>query len=83
MPPRACGQLRTSSVRARRSSDLPFVAGHTMTRTFADLGVSKPVVAALAERDVIDAFPIQEAVIEAALAGRDLCGKAPTEDPAP
>ena len=49
-----------------------------MTRTFADLGVSKPVVAALAERDVIDAFPIQEAVIEAALAGRDLCGKAPT-----
>lgn len=49
-----------------------------MTRTFAELGVSKPVVAALAERGFIDAFPIQEAVIEAGLSGRDLCGKAPT-----
>ena len=49
-----------------------------MTRTFADLGVSKPVVAALTERGFIEAFPIQEAVIEAGLAGRDLCGKAPT-----
>ncbi len=49
-----------------------------MTRTFADLGVSKPVVAALAERGFTEAFPIQEAVIEAGLAGRDLCGKAPT-----
>lgn len=49
-----------------------------MTRTFADLGVSKPVVAALIERGFTEAFPIQEAVIEAGLAGRDLCGKAPT-----
>ncbi len=49
-----------------------------MTRTFAELGVSKPVVAALAERGFTEAFPIQEAVIEAGLAGRDLCGKAPT-----
>ena len=46
--------------------------------TFADLGVSKPVVAALSDRGVDTAFPIQQAVIEAALAGRDILGKAPT-----
>lgn len=46
--------------------------------TFAELGVSKPVVAALSDRGVDTAFPIQQAVIEAALAGRDILGKAPT-----
>ena len=46
--------------------------------TFADLGVSDTVVSTLAERGIIEAFPIQAASIEASLAGRDICGKAPT-----
>jgi len=46
--------------------------------SFADLGVSAPVVAQLAERGITEAFPIQSKTIEAALAGRDICGKAPT-----
>lgn len=52
--------------------------GAAGTRTFADLGVSKVVVAQLAEGGFVDAFPIQTATIEATLAGRDICGKAPT-----
>jgi len=46
--------------------------------TFAELGVSDEIVAALSERGITEAFPIQTASIEAGLAGRDICGKAPT-----
>jgi superfamily II DNA/RNA helicase len=46
--------------------------------TFAQLGVPTPVVAALAADGVIAPFPIQAAAVPAALAGRDVCGKAPT-----
>ena len=48
------------------------------TVTFADLGASEAVVERLFDRGIADAFPIQAAAIEAALAGRDICGKAPT-----
>jgi superfamily II DNA/RNA helicase len=46
--------------------------------TFADLGVPAPIVALLAEQGIETAFPIQEMTLADALAGRDLCGKAPT-----
>ena len=46
--------------------------------SFADLGVSRPVVAALAARGVTSPFPIQQLVIEDALAGRDVLAKSPT-----
>ncbi len=46
--------------------------------TFGDLGVSDEVVSALAKNGITTAFPIQTATIEAALRGRDICGKAPT-----
>jgi superfamily II DNA/RNA helicase len=46
--------------------------------TFAELGVSDEIVAALSERGITEAFPIQTASIQAGLAGRDICGKAPT-----
>jgi len=46
--------------------------------TFADLGVSDAVVSALRDRSITEPFPIQAATIEAALDGRDICGKAPT-----
>jgi len=46
--------------------------------TFAELGVSDAVVSSLSQSGITEPFPIQTATIEAALAGRDICGKAPT-----
>ena len=48
------------------------------SQSFADLGVSRPVVAALAERGFTSPFPIQEMVIGAVLAGHDVLAKSPT-----
>lgn len=49
-----------------------------MPPTFAELGVPADLCSRL-ERDGITApFPVQAAVLPAALAGRDVCGKAPT-----
>ena len=49
-----------------------------MTTTFASLGVSEPLAAALAERGIEHPFDIQTLTITDALAGRDVCGKAKT-----
>jgi ATP-dependent RNA helicase RhlE len=46
--------------------------------SFADLGISKPVVSALAERDITKPFPVQTMVIRDALAGHDLLVQSPT-----
>ena len=46
--------------------------------SFADLGISKPVVRALAERDITEPFPVQKMVINDALAGHDLLVQSPT-----
>jgi ATP-dependent RNA helicase RhlE len=46
--------------------------------SFADLGISKPVVSALAQRDIIQPFPVQQMVISDALAGHDLLVQSPT-----
>jgi superfamily II DNA/RNA helicase len=46
--------------------------------TFKELGVAPDLVAALAEKGVVEPFPIQELTIRDALAGRDVCGKAKT-----
>jgi superfamily II DNA/RNA helicase len=47
-------------------------------QSFADLGVSQPVVRALKERGVHAPFPIQELVVADVLAGRDVLAKSPT-----
>ncbi len=49
-----------------------------MTTTFARLGVPEPICAALAQRGITEPFEIQAATIEDALAGNDVCGRAPT-----
>ena len=49
-----------------------------MTKTFAQLGLPKALVGALAERDITEPFPIQASTIPDALDGEDVCGKAPT-----
>jgi len=45
---------------------------------FSDLGVPHALVATLEERGIRSAFPIQVATLPDSLAGRDVCGKAPT-----
>jgi superfamily II DNA/RNA helicase len=50
----------------------------TITTTFAELGVPQGIADRLAGRGITDAFPIQVATLADALAGRDVCGKAPT-----
>ncbi len=47
-------------------------------KSFADLGISNPVVRALAKRDITQPFPVQEMVISDALAGHDLLVQSPT-----
>ena len=49
-----------------------------MTTTFADLGVSDDLTAALEARGITEPFSIQEIAIPDALEGRDVCGKAKT-----
>ena len=49
-----------------------------MPVTFADLGVDPALVEKLTARGITSAFPIQEAAIPDALAGRDVVAKAPT-----
>ena len=49
-----------------------------MTITFADLGVSDDLCAALASRGITEPFSIQKIAIPDALDGRDVCGKAKT-----
>jgi superfamily II DNA/RNA helicase len=49
-----------------------------MSTTFAGLGVSEPLVAALAVQGITEPFPIQALTIADALAGHDVLGKAKT-----
>ncbi len=49
-----------------------------MAQTFADLGVPADLVARLTSRGIESPFAIQTDAIPAALAGKDVCGKAPT-----
>jgi superfamily II DNA/RNA helicase len=46
--------------------------------TFHDLGVPDDLVAALRRRNITEPFAVQAATIPDALAGADVCGKAPT-----
>jgi superfamily II DNA/RNA helicase len=48
------------------------------TQSFADLGVSKPVVAALAARGIHTPFAVQNLVIADVLAGQDVLAQSPT-----
>jgi superfamily II DNA/RNA helicase/cold shock CspA family protein len=46
--------------------------------TFAELGVPADLVGTLHARGLVDAFDIQSMTVPDGLAGRDLCGRAPT-----
>ncbi len=49
-----------------------------MSSTFTELGVPARLAEALADNGMTEAFEVQEATIPDALAGRDVCGRAPT-----
>ncbi len=49
-----------------------------MSSSFAELGLAGPILSALSARGIAEPFPIQAATIPDALAGHDICGKAPT-----
>jgi superfamily II DNA/RNA helicase len=49
-----------------------------MSTTFHALGVSDAVERVLAQRGISEPFPVQEAVLRDALAGRDVVAQAPT-----
>ncbi|CAN5569863.1 hypothetical protein BH20ACT19_BH20ACT19_06590 [soil metagenome] len=48
------------------------------SQSFADLGVSKPVVRALAARGISEPFAVQRLVVADVLAGRDVLAQSPT-----
>jgi ATP-dependent RNA helicase RhlE len=47
-------------------------------KSFADLGISNPVVSALSARGIANPFPVQQMVVSDALAGDDLLVQSPT-----
>lgn len=49
-----------------------------MSKTWSELGVPKNIVSGLISRGIESPFPVQEATLPDALAGHDICGKAPT-----
>ena len=49
-----------------------------MSNAFTDLGVSAPIASVLNARGITSPFPIQSLALPPALAGRDICGRAPT-----
>ena len=51
---------------------------YATNKTFTDLGVHPDLCEVLTSQGIINAFPIQAMTIHDALAGRDVCGKAPT-----
>src|SRR6478609_9261854 len=50
----------------------------TMSQTFNELGVSEPVIEALADGGIAEPFRIQSLVIPDALTGSDVLAKSPT-----
>jgi superfamily II DNA/RNA helicase len=86
----ACGGGRVGACRAHEtcieSAIFPWTDWSLMTASspalapvrFSDLGVPSVLSAALEQRGITTAFPIQAAALPDCLAGRDVCGKAPT-----
>ena len=70
---RSAGPVRNIIRVGRSSLDWSFVIA-----SFTDLGVSADINARLQKLGITSPLPIQTATIPAALAGRDICGKAPT-----
>src|SRR5205085_9528565 len=72
------GEVADRAVAPERHPAHPVPMELFLPLTYTDLGVSADISARLAERGITEPFPIQAGTIPAALAGRDVCGRAPT-----
>jgi superfamily II DNA/RNA helicase len=72
--------LRTAASSLAGSTDEPLHEGPgaNVSSSLSELGVPADFVAALSERGITSPTPIQAATIPDILAGRDVCGRAPT-----
>ena len=61
-----------------RCERVPPLRSYNVSISFADLGVPARMVEALAADGITEPFPVQEITLPDALAGKDLCGRAPT-----
>ncbi len=57
---------------------MPPIRSYNVSHSFADLGVPARLVEALAADGITEPFPVQAITLPDALAGKDLCGRAPT-----
>ena len=57
---------------------MPPIRSYNVSQSFADLGVPARLVEALAADGITEPFPVQAITLPDALAGKDLCGRAPT-----
>ncbi|MDP1819586.1 MAG: DEAD/DEAH box helicase [Acidimicrobiales bacterium] len=74
MRPRAVPRVECSRAPLRSMQETP----PNMSPTFADLGVPAALCQRLDDLGIVEPFPVQAATLPDALAGRDVCGKAPT-----
>ncbi|KAK7385907.1 hypothetical protein VNO78_31869 [Psophocarpus tetragonolobus] len=58
--------------------DIPYEEGSNEGLEIAKLGISEDIVSALAKKGITKLFPIQRAVLEPAMQGRDMIGRART-----
>src|SRR5690606_9978077 len=76
------GMLRTVTTCRVSQPGTCCALSHTQMRnpvtTFVELGIDGDVANALADRDIVHAFPIQEQTIPLALQGQDIIGQAKT-----
>ena len=60
------------------AADITGSGDDVATKTFADFGVSAPIVEALAEKGIVHPFPIQALTLPVALRRNDIIGQAKT-----
>ncbi|WP_083502413.1 DEAD/DEAH box helicase [Sphaerimonospora mesophila] len=70
--------LDAGHILSASDSDSDSTSDSTSGSTFAALGLPRPLVTALAREGITTPFPIQEAAIPDALAGRDVLGRGQT-----
>src|SRR3954463_10423361 len=70
--------VRVSSLPESSAAHAALEFPHMSSKTFADLGVSKAVSAALEKRGFTEPFAIQNLIIGDILDGRDVLAKSPT-----
>ncbi|GAA2073623.1 hypothetical protein GCM10009821_09950 [Aeromicrobium halocynthiae] len=72
------GRVPSAQSRPNQSRPRPTAGDEQAVSGFADLGLPKPLVKALAREGITEPTPIQQAVLPSALAGRNVLGKAKT-----